>query len=339
MHTIIPAPLRTRAQHLTEGFIFAALLFVCAVLAWRNPANRFILALLALVVIVAILRLFFDRCAVPLCIEVDRDTIRITRHRYWRLRPQTRDYPLRLFSGVGSYVRADAFENAALFTVLLPQLPGQPSLRLGHHLLSLREEPSDLTAAAALRAEIAQYSGLPDRGLVTQPAGLPPQEAPVEYAPQYHGKERLRQLVPFILLVCIVLPCGLLTALLLRDDAYRCLVFTPLTAALFFLVAPIAATIFLVRQIIPPALRALRSGQYPPPGEKTLVRTRIRYGRAARISIWLELVLIPLWALFLLAGSVPALYQIAGKPCPAAGSQQAQAGIYSAAAIREKPAM
>jgi len=130
-----------------------------------------------------------------------------------------------------------------------------------------------------------------------------------------------------------------IAALLLRDDAYRCLVFTPLTAALFFLVAPIAATIFLVRQIIPPALRALRSGQYPPPGEKTLVRTRIRYGRAARISIWLELVLIPLWALFLLAGSVPALYQIAGKPCPAAGSQQAQAGIYSAAAIREKPAM
>ena len=67
MHIIIPAPLRTRAQHLAEGFIFAALLFVCAVLAWRNPANRFILALLALVVIAAfVLCLFCDRCAAPL---------------------------------------------------------------------------------------------------------------------------------------------------------------------------------------------------------------------------------------------------------------------------------
>ena len=215
MHTIIPAPQRTRAQRLGEYLVLAALLFACAALAWRNPANRFILALLALVVIVAILRLFFDRCAVPLCIGVDRDTIRITRHHYWRLRPQTRDYPLRLFSGVGSYVRADAFGNAALFTVLLPQLPGQPSLRLGHHLLSLREEPSDLTAAAALRAAIAQYSGLPDRGLIAQPANAPAQDklpGQVAYAPQYHGKERLRRRVPFILLVCLVPPCALLAA-------------------------------------------------------------------------------------------------------------------------------
>ena len=257
MHTIIPAPQRTRAQHLTEGFIFAALLFACAALAWRNPANRFILALLALVVIVAfVLCLFCDRCAAPLRIGIDRDTIRITRHRYWRLRPQTRDYPLRLFSGVGSYVRADAFGNAALFAVLLPQLPGQPPLRLGCHLLSLREEPSDLLAAR-----------------------------------------------------------------LLRDDAYHCLVFTPPVAALLFLVVPIAAALLLVWQLVPPALRALRSGQYPPPGGKTLVRTRIRHGRAARVSLWLELVLIPLWALFLLAGSVPALYQAAGRPCPAAVGQ------------------
>ena len=71
-------------------------------------------------------------------------------------------------------------------------------------------------------------------------------------------------------------------------------------------------------QLVPLALRALRSGQYPPLGEKTLVRTRIRYGRAARVSLWLELVLIPLWGLLLLAGSLPVLYQAAGRPCPAA---------------------
>lgn len=72
-------------------------------------------------------------------------------------------------------------------------------------------------------------------------------------------------------------------------------------------------------QLVPPALRALRSGQYPPPGGKTLVSTRIRYGRAARVSLWLELVLIPLWRLLLLAGSLSVLYQAAGKPCPAVG--------------------
>ena len=165
MHTIIPAPQRTRAQRLGEYLVLAALLFACAALAWRNPANRFILALLALVVIAAfVLCLFCDRCAAPLRIGIDRDTIRITRHHYWRLRPQTHDCPLRLFGGIGSYAAGDAFGNAALLTVLLPQLPGQPPLRLGRHLLSLREEPSDLTATAALRAAIAQYSGLPDRG-------------------------------------------------------------------------------------------------------------------------------------------------------------------------------
>jgi hypothetical protein len=112
---------------------------------------------------------------------------------------------------------------------------------------------------------------------------------PPEYAPQYRRAEALRKLaLPAILLLALGLVLNYGIAPWFLDFAAhsdcRSLLGIPghiVVLHLIFTVLPLSLSIPVVTIILPLAWRTLRSRQYPPPGQKTLYRTRIHRGAGA----------------------------------------------------------
>ena len=112
---------------------------------------------------------------------------------------------------------------------------------------------------------------------------------PPEYAPQYRRAEALRKLATFAaLLLALALAWQFCFLPWFNDFAAhsdcRSLFGIPghiVVLHLLFTVLPLSLCIPAVAILLPQAWRALRSRQYPPPGQKTLYRTRIHRGAGA----------------------------------------------------------
>lgn len=119
-----------------------------------------------------------------------------------------------------------------------------------------------------------------------------------EYAPQYSRAERLR------LTLCFGLPALALMAVLdfwffpwFQDFAghasCRSLLGIPGTTVVFygvFVLMPLLFCIIMTALLLPWVLDTLKSGQYPPPGQKTFHRTRIRRGLPAKLFGWVGII-------------------------------------------------
>ena len=110
-----------------------------------------------------------------------------------------------------------------------------------------------------------------------------------EYAPQYSRREKIRKLATFAaLLLALALAWQFCFLPWFNDFAAhsdcRSLLGIPghiVVLHLIFTVLPLSLSIPVVTIILPLAWRTLRSRQYPPPGQKTLYRTRIHRGAGA----------------------------------------------------------
>jgi hypothetical protein len=113
--------------------------------------------------------------------------------------------------------------------------------------------------------------------------------SPPEYAPQYSRREKIRKLATFAaLLLALALAWQFCFLPWFNDFAAhsdcRSLFGIPghiVVLHLLFTVLPLSLCIPAVAILLPQAWRALRSRQYPPPGRKTLCRTRISRGAGA----------------------------------------------------------
>lgn len=117
---------------------------------------------------------------------------------------------------------------------------------------------------------------------------------PPEYAPQYSRAERLRLCLRFGSAAL-----ALMAALhfwffpWFQDFAEhapcRSLLGIPGPAVVFygvFALIPLLLCVIMTALLLPWVLRTLKSGQYPPPGQKTFHRARILRGTAARLIGW-----------------------------------------------------
>ena len=126
---------------------------------------------------------------------------------------------------------------------------------------------------------------------------------PPEFAPRYSLHERLR--LALIAAVLFVLLYALLKLWLLPAlDAIAANVTSAQDARGLLLGVlagvPLALSLLVCATVGRKGWRTLRGGQYPPAGEKTLGRIRVRRGRAASLIGWLmTLAALPLLALAL----------------------------------------
>lgn len=146
-----------------------------------------------------------------------------------------------------------------------------------------------------------------------------------EYAPLYTFRERV---VLLLKMLAIALPLLLLAQFWFFDwlEDYashaNCHIYGQITGVHLltygvFVLIPLSSGLFVALLLGPRALKILRLGQDPLPGEKVLRKTRYRYGRAARLRSYVLFAFILVFVGIAAWGSLQAKKLTASiKPCP-----------------------